>query len=686
MDLYEQTSYQPTHTLSRSPSLPSPPRRPTWQRDDPERCYISRHNHGGLHHLSPPSSSNSATGNAASATHSPRILFGAPPQGVPVPKGIRQYQQEQKVMMGASRPSKTGEQVIDRGGGGWPSARPGNRVSQFEPNRQWSDDKDTSEWSVKHPDTSISPSPVMYPDTTISPSPSDLLPSGLRTPNEAIHTTQFITPETILRMKAQDVTAKLISDFFALGEPPATVTKRVREVLRVSLDVVDGGRMMRDFSEMNEVGESNRDKRRGGGGDSNSCTSLPGVTSGVMDCVVKRGDVMDDDGIDHNLLSEMVSQSKGGILSSGLAQQLLHSPQSSRSPHSPTSHSPQLSLSPRVGGLASRRPVPQTVQSLPNDTHSLHDTGQSLQSSISFQSLRSNRHHSPAALQTRQSPNSNHPSVALTPSPQPASHSPPPYSSPPYLRPSMTTLPQTPNWHHLVGIGGPHFSPPTMLAHPDEFKNPSSFLKIYGDPLCMLTNQGASFTSSITPTLLTSSITPTSLTSSITPTSLNSTATPATSSSLSSTSTMGRSVKSEHSQTVLSEDLHLLSPNQPNSLPLDAVEASEVSMSLLSPKPLEANPTIPIVASSPIKGKNGNWICSRCSNINFPRRFRCNKCSEGRSDEGDEIVREYAKTVYLQFLKLYRQNQMSVMDGVSVCLPKPDRGGFSRGGKGSVAS
>lgn len=33
-------------------------------------------------------------------------------------------------------------------------------------------------------------------------------------------------------------------------------------------------------------------------------------------------------------------------------------------------------------------------------------------------------------------------------------------------------------------LGGPDFAAPKVLVHPAEFKNPSSFLKIYGDPLC----------------------------------------------------------------------------------------------------------------------------------------------------------------------------------------------------------
>eukprot|EP00917_Polyrhabdina_sp_WS-2016_P022423 GHVP01048644.1.p1 GENE.GHVP01048644.1~~GHVP01048644.1.p1 ORF type:complete len:523 (+),score=65.63 GHVP01048644.1:72-1640(+) len=78
-----------------------------------------------------------------------------------------------------------------------------------------------------------------------------------------------------------------------------------------------------------------------------------------------------------------------------------------------------------------------------------------------------------------------------------------------------------------------------MLAHPDEFKNPSSFLKVYGDPLCYR------------------------------------------------------------------------------------------STNLL-----------------PRKGRCGNWPCHQCHNINFPRRFRCNKCGTSRDAEGDRIVAEYTHQVF----------------------------------------
>ncbi|EPR57613.1 Zn-finger in Ran binding protein and others domain-containing protein [Toxoplasma gondii TgCatPRC2] len=102
------------------------------------------------------------------------------------------------------------------------------------------------------------------------------------------------------------------------------------------------------------------------------------------------------------------------------------------------------------------------------------------------------------------------------------------------------------------GIGGPNFSAPTMLAHPDEFKNPSSFLKIYGDPLC--------------------------------------------------------------------GSAELSSGNCQN----------------------------------PVKNHHGNWVCRNCKNVNFPRRFRCNKCGEVRDAEGDRIVAEYAKLVHHHHLKAYK--------------------------------
>lgn len=143
----------------------------------------------------------------------------------------------------------------------------------------------------------------------------------------------------------------------------------------------------------------------------------------------------------------------------------------------------------------------------------------------------------------------------------------------------------------LQGIGGPNFSAPTMLAHPDEFKNPSSFLKIYGDPLCAngIGMGGGSALSSV----------------------------------------------------------------------------SCLSSSCLSN------------TSNPLKGQNGNWVCSKCSNINFPRRFRCNKCNEYRDAEGDEIVSEYAKTVYHQHLRAYRS--LAAKQGIDIPL-KRFGGGNSGGG------
>eukprot|EP00918_Siedleckia_nematoides_P089137 GHVU01195990.1.p1 GENE.GHVU01195990.1~~GHVU01195990.1.p1 ORF type:complete len:372 (+),score=42.17 GHVU01195990.1:3507-4622(+) len=123
--------------------------------------------------------------------------------------------------------------------------------------------------------------------------------------------------------------------------------------------------------------------------------------------------------------------------------------------------------------------------------------------------------------------------------------------------------------------GGRHFAAPTVLAHPDEFKNPSSFLKIYGDPLC-------------------------------------------------------RDGKG---------------PGDSGNLP---------------------NLT---------KGLNGNWTCRNCSNVNFPRRFRCNKCSAQRDEEGDRSVAEYAKQVYRQHVHAYREQQASQGKGESC-------GGGSGGGSG----
>ncbi|GJP42946.1 hypothetical protein CLOM_g2467 [Closterium sp. NIES-68] len=45
----------------------------------------------------------------------------------------------------------------------------------------------------------------------------------------------------------------------------------------------------------------------------------------------------------------------------------------------------------------------------------------------------------------------------------------------------------------------------------------------------------------------------------------------------------------------------------------------------------------------PVVGVNGNWECSSCQNVNFPRRHSCHQCGTKRSDEGEEIVRNYVK-------------------------------------------
>lgn len=134
------------------------------------------------------------------------------------------------------------------------------------------------------------------------------------------------------------------------------------------------------------------------------------------------------------------------------------------------------------------------------------------------------------------------------------------------------------NWSPTtLGVGGPNFAAPTMLAHPDEFKNPSSFLKIYGDPLC------------------------------------------------------GKQPS-----------------NGSQNPPL---------MGALSGAPHEFQAGVNgagFANANPMKGQNGNWACCKCSNVNFPRRFRCFKCGEYRDEIGDKIVAEYAKHVYLHHLKAYR--------------------------------
>lgn len=44
--------------------------------------------------------------------------------------------------------------------------------------------------------------------------------------------------------------------------------------------------------------------------------------------------------------------------------------------------------------------------------------------------------------------------------------------------------------------------------------------------------------------------------------------------------------------------------------------------------------------------QDGNWRCENCSNINFPRRQRCNKCQCLRGASGDAAVLQYAHRVY----------------------------------------
>ncbi|KAL8435527.1 hypothetical protein ACSSS7_002454 [Eimeria intestinalis] len=106
-----------------------------------------------------------------------------------------------------------------------------------------------------------------------------------------------------------------------------------------------------------------------------------------------------------------------------------------------------------------------------------------------------------------------------------------------------------------------HLGYPQMLAHPDEFRNPSSFLKIYGDPLCSLSPSSAAA---------------------------------------------------------------LIAGN----------------------------------TNSPTANRDGNWVCCYCNNINFPRRFRCNKCNELRGPEGDKIVAEYARAVYAHHTERLRMQQI----------------------------
>ncbi|EPR63211.1 Zn-finger in Ran binding protein and others domain-containing protein [Toxoplasma gondii GAB2-2007-GAL-DOM2] len=157
--------------------------------------------------------------------------------------------------------------------------------------------------------------------------------------------------------------------------------------------------------------------------------------------------------------------------------------------------------------------------------------------------------------------------------------------------------PKNANW--IQGIGGPHFSAPTMLAHPDEFKNPSSFLKIYGDPMCAVADASAPQTGGRQP------------------------------------GPGGRSLPGACGR----------------------VDGASASTS----------------GSLPIRGHNGNWVCESCSNVNFPRRFRCNKCGAVRGPQGDAIVAEYAKLVYHQHVKAYRN--LASRPGVDLPLKRLQSGG-----------
>lgn len=107
---------------------------------------------------------------------------------------------------------------------------------------------------------------------------------------------------------------------------------------------------------------------------------------------------------------------------------------------------------------------------------------------------------------------------------------------------------------------------PLLLVHPEEFKNPSSFLKIYGDPLCEARSLGG---------------------------------------------------------------------------------------------------------ASPPASVNGNWSCVTCGNVNFPRRFRCNKCADLRDAEGDRVVAEYAKAVYTQHAKTFKLQSAASLPTSNVSWAPP---------------
>ncbi|CBZ56353.1 putative zinc-finger-Ran binding domain-containing protein [Neospora caninum Liverpool] len=167
--------------------------------------------------------------------------------------------------------------------------------------------------------------------------------------------------------------------------------------------------------------------------------------------------------------------------------------------------------------------------------------------------------------------------------------------------------PKNANW--TQGIGGPHFSAPTMLAHPDEFKNPSSFLKIYGDPMCAVVDA--------------------------------------------SMPQAGRQTG-------------------PGGRALPGFSGRVDGASALAGGS---------TGNLPIRGHNGNWVCESCSNVNFPRRFRCNKCGAVRGPQGDAIVAEYAKLVYHQHVKTYRT--LASRPGVDLPLKRLQNGSSNPGNAGT---
>ncbi|KAH8964122.1 hypothetical protein BDL97_04G047300 [Sphagnum fallax] len=47
----------------------------------------------------------------------------------------------------------------------------------------------------------------------------------------------------------------------------------------------------------------------------------------------------------------------------------------------------------------------------------------------------------------------------------------------------------------------------------------------------------------------------------------------------------------------------------------------------------------------PEPGVNGNWECEDCKNVNFPRRINCFQCHKRRGLKGDDIVRNYVRSL-----------------------------------------